>query len=737
MEIKIKTKQINTWKKGGSIMTQFKKAFILLIAGMVIFACNTPLQASQKTDGQYFITHDVLGGGIIPAEEAIDITGTLGQSLAIIGKSDIYDYTTVDVEQRSGFWFARNRKSDLPVVSIMSIPLNNHTNESNEGVFPVKIGLNEGPNTSITYPLTITVGFDNSLTTSSVLGSDYTIQNIVVKDNGEALTVILENDEPVEAFSIKIQDDDKIEDNETIRIKLIDVDGGAIIGDLRTFGIDILANDKCTITGTVRYLGSQTGTLNVLAIDANTGQKVDTPPFTKPWSAKSISENYELELSPGSYTVTAFIDSVGKGAYTQNSWEPCGYTIPVTLSALSPNAQLNFKLDDPDSHFINQNPHAYTGTYSEWIANYPEIGGPDVDYDEDGYTNFQEFINGTNPTQDDDAYAFDGYDPGRDTRTHSLSKPFQIITTNPIKPQVKLGDNGAFLVDINYTTSDYKPYTQIHPETGDEIAATVNKYNGGTTGLGLVVHFDGTVFELAEVTNVLTNCLQNEMNSLTRVEDEDQMFNDDYEDTDKILKIGWVNTNSSWPSNEVYLPIRLCTLKFEVKANLEGVQYGDTSVIRFTAQDMDVRYNFYASPSNVEFNEFNFDIDGNGYVDALTDGLQIIRYMFDLIDGDAEPAVIAEDIGPNAIRTTSVEIYDYIHNSASCLDIDKNGEAKAQSDGLMLLRYMFNIYTPESLIENALGEDAQNTSSEQIIPYIEQYMPKKGTDVITPQMGPE
>jgi hypothetical protein len=101
------------------------------------------------------------------------------------------------------------------------------------------------------------------------------------------------------------------------------------------------------------------------------------------------------------------------------------------------------------------------------------------------------------------------------------------------------------------------------------------------------------------------------------------------------------------------LPIRLCTLKFKVKSESQGLTYGDTSIIRFSAQTNDLRYEFYASPTVVEYNPFNFDVDGNGVVDALTDGIQVIRYMFDLID--EEDMSQAEDIGPNATRTTSLE----------------------------------------------------------------------------------
>ena len=50
------------------------------------------------------------------------------------------------------------------------------------------------------------------------------------------------------------------------------------------------------------------------------------------------------------------------------------------------------------------------------------------------------------------------------------------------------------------------------------------------------------------------------------------------------------------------------------------------------------------------------DIDGNGRVDALTDGLLLLRYLFGLRDG----VLIANALDPAATRTTSAAIESYI-----------------------------------------------------------------------------
>lgn len=50
------------------------------------------------------------------------------------------------------------------------------------------------------------------------------------------------------------------------------------------------------------------------------------------------------------------------------------------------------------------------------------------------------------------------------------------------------------------------------------------------------------------------------------------------------------------------------------------------------------------------------DIDGNGDVDALTDGLLIIRYLF----GTRGPALIVNSVGTGCTRCTASEIETYL-----------------------------------------------------------------------------
>ncbi|MEE9412501.1 MAG: S1 family peptidase [Methylococcales bacterium] len=97
---------------------------------------------------------------------------------------------------------------------------------------------------------------------------------------------------------------------------------------------------------------------------------------------------------------------------------------------------------------------------------------------------------------------------------------------------------------------------------------------------------------------------------------------------------------------------------------------------------------FQLNASELE-NHCNLDIDKNGTNNALTDGLLIVRALF----GFQGNALINNTVVANSKRNTSEEILNYI-NSDSCkvaMDIDRNGSVDALTDGIVMLRYLFGI----------------------------------------------
>ena len=115
---------------------------------------------------------------------------------------------------------------------------------------------------------------------------------------------------------------------------------------------------------------------------------------------------------------------------------------------------------------------------------------------------------------------------------------------------------------------------------------------------------------------------------------------------------------------------------------------------------------------------FSFDVDNDGEAKALTDGLLVIRHLF----GFSGEALTAGALGANAKRTTSVDIARYLTNAATELDIDGDGEAKALTDGLLLIRQLFG-FTGSALTSGAVGENAERAMASAIQSYITQRLP--------------
>ena len=107
------------------------------------------------------------------------------------------------------------------------------------------------------------------------------------------------------------------------------------------------------------------------------------------------------------------------------------------------------------------------------------------------------------------------------------------------------------------------------------------------------------------------------------------------------------------------------------------------------------------------------DVDGNGSDDALTDGLLVIRHFF-RFSGDT---LIADAVGTGATRDTAETIIDYINTLGMQLDIDGNGQLDALTDGLLIIRYLFG-FSNQALIDSAVGDQCSRCDHTAIENYL-------------------
>jgi parallel beta-helix repeat protein len=115
----------------------------------------------------------------------------------------------------------------------------------------------------------------------------------------------------------------------------------------------------------------------------------------------------------------------------------------------------------------------------------------------------------------------------------------------------------------------------------------------------------------------------------------------------------------------------------------------------------------------------SIDIDGNQRYDALTDGLLILRGMFGL-SGDA---LLAGATADDSNFDSAEEIKMQFDALETLLDVDDDSKVDALSDGLLILRYLFGL-RGETLVSGVVNlEEGNRTNADQIEEYLSNLSP--------------
>ena len=114
----------------------------------------------------------------------------------------------------------------------------------------------------------------------------------------------------------------------------------------------------------------------------------------------------------------------------------------------------------------------------------------------------------------------------------------------------------------------------------------------------------------------------------------------------------------------------------------------------------------------------SWDFDKDGNADALTDGLLLLRYTFGLTGDSLTDSAIS---ATSALSAAEVEA-NVAASTSSFADIDGSGNVDALTDGLLLLRYLFGL-TGDSLINSATAAGADRTSAAEVEAYLLDLMP--------------
>ena len=249
-----------------------------------------------------------------------------------------------------------------------------------------------------------------------------------------------------------------------------------------------------------------------------------------------------------------------------------------------------------------------------------------------------------------------------------VSDVYQIISPN-FSP-TKVSDGQTSLLTVNYQATDYAKLT----------------------GLGLRLFYDSSALEMGDYTDRLRESAQ----PFQIVDDSNNLDGDP--NTDKYFLTSWADiSGDGWPYDAAQ-PAVLYKVPMTARTGFNG------STINFGYSSLSNGYTFKDNSALALM-----DVDGDGFFTPLTDGLLILRYMFGL-SGDSLVNGLVSD---SATRTSAAEIESFLSNLGSNLDIDGNGSIDALTDGLLSLRYMFG-YEGDTLISGVISSNATLTSATEL-----------------------
>jgi hypothetical protein len=108
------------------------------------------------------------------------------------------------------------------------------------------------------------------------------------------------------------------------------------------------------------------------------------------------------------------------------------------------------------------------------------------------------------------------------------------------------------------------------------------------------------------------------------------------------------------------------------------------------------------------------DVDGNGVNEPLTDGLLVLRARF----GFSGFSLTIGAVGANCTRCDSATILSYLTGLGLTLDIDDDGTVQALTDALLILRFLFG-FTGTALTFGAVDPDCGRCDAAAILPYLQ------------------
>ncbi|MBC6481455.1 MAG: hypothetical protein GDA56_30575 [Hormoscilla sp. GM7CHS1pb] len=268
------------------------------------------------------------------------------------------------------------------------------------------------------------------------------------------------------------------------------------------------------------------------------------------------------------------------------------------------------------------------------------------------------------------------------------------------------------VIQLKITPSELTEAVEPNTNISFDVNYSTEPAETPTTGIAFGMHWDSSQVAFDPVTG-LTERFSLGAQPISAVLD-DPVTNgglDGDPNTDKYILQAWVDEEGNWPNNSNL------TL---YKANFTALPGFEETQINFSANPDHLPANSNFVPSSIALTSPApspaLDIDGNGVIDALTDGLVAIRYLF----GFRGETLTEGVVGEGATRNTE-EIVAYLDEVGdTMLDVDGNGTAGALTDGILFMRHALG-FEDQALIEGAVSPDATRTTAEAINAHLQSF----------------
>jgi hypothetical protein len=342
--------------------------------------------------------------------------------------------------------------------------------------------------------------------------------------------------------------------------------------------------------------------------------------------------------------------------------------------------------------------------YIDNLAQTNVAPGP-VDSDNDGVNDDEDaFPNDASETADSDS---DGTGDNADAFPNDASE-----TTDTDNDGV--GDNADYAPNDPAVQSGPEqrvsvlgtPKGMLDSDVSITVSYDVSDANASLTGLGLRVHYNSSELTFGSISGVLST---DSIGSGGPDNDTDDFDGD--ASTDKFVYANWASLFGGWPGT---LPTDLVTVTFTV-ANDDSLE---STVINFSASSSAAGYAFNPTSYTLDILSGSWDFDQNGQADALTDGLLMLRHAFGLRGDQLTSGAVS-----GASPLTNEEVIASIESAYAFADIDGNGQVDALTDGLLLLRYLFGL-RGDQLIAGAVSGAGTRQSVTDVEGYLLGLMPQ-------------